>query len=101
MMVLIFLSLCFIARNLFHVLEVGKVGKLDNSLDMINFFTGAENLPLIQFNLSKDIAEIIKGYEERNKIKVDFLNSAFKEIKFCGLMFVLTVLFIVIDTIIK
>lgn len=101
LMVLIFLSLCVIARNLFHVLEVGKVGKLDNGLNMINFFTGAENLPLIQFNLSKDIAEIIKGYEERNRIKVDYLNSAFKEIKFCGLMFVLTVILIVFDTIIK
>lgn len=101
LMVLIFLSLCVIARNLFHVLEVGEVGKLDNSQDMINFFTGADNLPLIQFNLSKDIAEIIRRYEKRNKIKVDYLNSAFKEIKFCGLMFVLTVILIVFDTIIK
>lgn len=96
LMVLVFLSLSNIARNLFHVLEVSEVEKLGNNKDMVNFFT-QNDLETIHYNLSNDLASVIKTYEERNTIKVNYLNKAFKEIKFCGLMFVITVLLIIAD----
>lgn len=96
LMVLIFLSLSSIARNLFHVMEVSKVEKLANDKDMVVFFTQNE-LVTIYYNLSNDLANVIKAYEDRNIVKVEYLNKAFKEIKFCGLMFVLTVIFIIVD----
>ncbi|WP_277561393.1 hypothetical protein [Acinetobacter beijerinckii] len=99
LMVLVFLSLSSIARNLFHVLEVSKVGKLENNQKMINYFTQNE-LTTIYYYLSIDMAEVIKTYEDRNEIKVNYLNKAFKEIKSCGLMFVLTVLLIIVDILI-
>lgn len=94
---IVFISLCCIARNLFLVMEVGNVGKLDNSEEMVKFFSQNE-LTSIYYNLSKDLSGVIQKYEERNDIKVDYLKRAFKEIKFCGLMFVLTVILIIIDT---
>lgn len=97
LIVLIFISLCCIARYLFHVLEVGNVGKLDNTERIVSYFTQNE-LVTIYYNLSQDLSTAIKMYEDRNEIKVSYLKSAFKEIKFCGLMFVLTVLLIIIDT---
>lgn len=97
---LIFISLCTIARNLFQVMEVSKVGKLENNQQMINFFTQNE-ITTIYYNLSMDLASIIKIYEDRNAEKVEYLNKAFKEIKFCGLMFILTVLLIVISTLVS
>lgn len=99
LMVLVFLSLSSIARNLFHVLEVSKVGKLENNKNMVNYFTQNE-LTTIYYYLSIDMAEIIQTYEDRNAIKVEYLNKAFGEIKFCGLMFVLTVLLIIVDILI-
>jgi len=99
LMIFVFLSLSSIARNLFHVLEVSKVGKLENNKDMVNYFTQNE-LPTIYYYLSIDMAEVIKTYEDRNTIKVNYLNKAFMEIKFCGLMFVLTVLLIIVDILI-
>lgn len=97
---LIFISLCSIARNLFQVLEVSKVGKLENNQQMIDFFTQNE-LTTIYYNLSKDISKAIKMYEDKNSEKVEYLNKAFKEIKFCGLMFILTVLLIIISVLVK
>lgn len=99
LMVFVFLSLSSIARNLFHVLEVSKVGKLENNKDMVNYFTQNE-LTTIYYYLSIDMAGVIKTYEDRNSIKVNYLNKAFIEIKFCGLMFVLTVLLIIVDILI-
>ncbi|MFW2080461.1 hypothetical protein ACNPQK_05670 [Acinetobacter guillouiae] len=94
---IVFASLCCIARFLFHVIEVSNVGKLDNSEEMVKFFTQNDLVP-IYYHLSNDLAIAIKMYESRNEIKVDYLKRAFKEIKFCGLMFVLTVILIIIDT---
>jgi hypothetical protein len=88
-----------IARNLFHVLEVSKVGKLENNKNMVHYFTQNE-LTTIYYYLSIDMAEIIQTYEDRNAIKVEYLNKSFGEIKFCGLMFVLTVLLIIVDILI-
>lgn len=99
LMVLVFLSLSSIARNLFHVLEVSKVGKLENNKNMVHYFTQNE-LTTIYYYLSIDMAEIIQTYEDRNTIKVEYLNKAFGEIKSCGLMFVLTVLLIIVDILI-
>lgn len=98
-MVLIFLSLSCIARNLFHVMRVSRVEKLANDKDMVVFFTQNE-LVTIYYNLSNDLANVIKTYEDRNIVKVEYLNKAFKEIKFCGLMFILTVLLIIVDILI-
>ncbi|EKU57413.1 hypothetical protein ACINWC323_3620 [Acinetobacter sp. WC-323] len=81
-------------------MEVSKVGKLENNQQMIDFFTQNE-IATIYYNLSMDLASIIKIYEDRNAEKVEYLNKAFKEIKFCGLMFILTVLLIVISTLVK
>ena len=57
-------------------------------------------LTTIYYYLSIDMAEIIQTYEDRNAIKVEYLNKAFGEIKSCGLMFVLTVLLIIVDILI-
>ncbi|MBU0384100.1 hypothetical protein KN515_21230, partial [Acinetobacter baumannii] len=76
-----------------------KVGKLENNKDMVNYFTQNE-LATIYYYLSIDMAGVIKTYEDRNSIEVNYLNKAFKEIKFCGLMFVLTVLLIIVDILI-
>lgn len=100
LMVLVFLSLSSIARNLFHVLQVSKVGKLENNQNMVDYFTQNE-LTTIYYYLSIDMAEIIRTYEERNAIKVNYLNKAFAEIKFCGLMFIITVLLIIVDILIS
>lgn len=99
LIVLIFISLCCIARFLFHVVEVSEVGRLQSDKGMIDLFT-LNDLPVTQYNLAKDISEIIKMYDARNCIKVSFLKKAFKEIKFSGLLLVITVLLIVFDTII-
>lgn len=93
---LIFISLCAIARNLFQVMEVSKVGKLENNQKMIDFFTQYD-LSTVYYNLSVDLAKVIKIYEDKNTEKVDYLNKAFKEIKFCGLMFLITVLLIILS----
>lgn len=98
MIVLIFISLSCIARFLFHVVEVSEVGRLQSDKGMIDLFT-SNDLPVIQFNLAKDISEIIKMYDARNRIKVAFLKKAFIEIKFSGLLLVITVLLIILDTI--
>lgn len=93
---LIFISLCAIARNLFQVMEVSKVGKLENNQEMIDFFTQYE-LSVVYYNLSVDLAKVIKIYEDKNAEKVNYLNKAFKEIKFCGLMFLTSVLLIILS----
>lgn len=99
LIVVFFISLCCIARFLFHVVEVSEVGRLQSDDEMIKLFTN-NDLPVIQFNLARDISGIIKTYDARNRIKVAYLKKAFKEIKFSGILLVITVLLIVIDTII-
>lgn len=98
LMLATFISLCCIARFLFHVVEVGNVGKLDTSEEMIKLFA-TQDLPVVQYNLSKDLSKIIEMYEINNSNKIDYLKKAFKEIKFCGLLLVLTVILIIIDSI--
>ncbi|ENU19536.1 hypothetical protein F994_02396 [Acinetobacter bohemicus ANC 3994] len=99
LIVLIFISLCCIARFLFHVVEVSEVGRLKSDSEMINFFI-QNDLPTVQYNLAKDLTQAIQMYDARNRIKVNYLKNAFKEIKFCGLLLVLTVILIVIDTLV-
>lgn len=99
MIVLIFISLSCIARFLFHAIEVSEVGRLQSDKDMIDLFT-SNDLPVIHFNLAKDISGIIKTYDMRNRIKVKFLKKAFNEIKFSGLLLVITVLLIIVDNIV-
>lgn len=98
LMLVTFISLCCIARFLFHVVEVGSVGKLDTGEKMIKLFA-THDLPVIQYNLSTDLSKIIKMYESNNSNKIDYLRKAFKEIKFCGLLLVLTVILIIVDSI--
>ena len=98
LMLITFVSLCCIARFLFHVVEVGSVGKLDTGEEMIKLFA-TKDLPVVQYNLAKDLSKVIKMYEENNSNKIDYLKRAFGEIKFCGLLLVLTVILIIIDSI--
>lgn len=92
-----FCSLCNIARNLFYVIRVETVGKLDTSIDAINLFVH-HDLSHVYYNQSKKISEIIDLYEEGCATKVIFLKKAFEEIKTCGILFILTVIFIIIDS---
>lgn len=78
LMLATFISLCCIARFLFHVVEVGNVGKLDTSEEMIKLFA-TQDLPVVQYNLSKDLSKIIEMYEINNSNKIDYLKKAFKE----------------------
>lgn len=98
MIVLVFISLSCVARFLFHVVEVSEVGRLQSDKAMINLFT-SNDLPVVHFNLARDISDIIKTYDARNRVKVAFLKKAFNEIKFSGLLLVITVLLIILDAI--
>lgn len=97
--VLIFVSLSCVARFLFHAIEVSEVGRLQTDEHMIDFFVKNE-LTTVQYNLAKDISRTIKIYDDKNKIKVSYLKRAFVEIKFSGLLLVITVILIVLDSIV-
>lgn len=98
LIILTFLSLCSIARFLFQVLKVESVGKLDTSKDTLKLFVD-HKIEHVYYNLSKRIVEVVDLYEAGCSVKVDYLKRAFSEIKFCGLLFILTVILIIIDSI--
>ncbi|WP_284115679.1 hypothetical protein [Acinetobacter pittii] len=98
LIILNFFSLCAIARFLFQAIRVESVAKLDTGLETVRLFVEHE-LPHVYYNLSKRIVEVIDLYEEGCKIKVGYLKRAFSEIKFCGIMFIITVILIIIDSI--
>lgn len=90
--------MCSIARFLFQVLKVESVGKLDTSKDTLKLFVD-HKIEHVYYNLSKRIVEVVDLYEAGCSVKVDYLKRAFSEIKFCGLLFILTVILIIIDSI--
>ncbi|EPF72573.1 hypothetical protein GCM10025882_31990 [Acinetobacter gyllenbergii] len=98
LIVLTFFSLCSIARFLFQALRVESVAKLDTGIETVKLFVEHE-ISHVYYNLSKKIVEVIDLYEAGCLIKVDYLKRAFSEIKFCGIMFILTVILIIIDSI--
>ncbi len=97
LIILTFFSLCVIARFLFQAIRIETVAKLDTSLETVNLFVHHE-LTHVYYNLSKRMIEVIDKYEEGCKVKVDFLKRAFSEIKSCGILFILTVILIIIDS---
>ncbi|ENW20950.1 hypothetical protein [Acinetobacter haemolyticus] len=97
LIILTFISLCVIARFLFQAIRIETVAKLDTSLETVNLFVH-HDLSLVYYNLSKRMVEVIDKYEEGCKVKVDFLKRAFNEIKSCGILFILTVILIIIDS---
>ncbi|OTU28365.1 hypothetical protein CAT59_07340 [Acinetobacter pittii] len=97
LIILNFFSLSAIARFLFQAIRVESVAKLDTGEQTIKLFVEHE-LSHVYFNLSKRIIEVIELYEIGCKVKVVYLKRAFSEIKFCGIMFILTVILIVIDS---
>lgn len=98
--VLSVLSLICIARFLFMCLRVNEVEKLSSKISMVDYWLDHPR-EAIYYELSKQLSGIIDKYDSANSTKVENLNKAFKEIKFCGLLLFISVILIVLDVIIK
>ena len=93
-------SLITIARFLFLCLRVNEVEKLSSKLEMVEYWLDNPK-ESVYYELSKQLSGIIDKYDSANEFKVQNLNKAFDEIKFCGLLLLGSVILIAIEVIIK
>ena len=94
------ISLIVISRFLFICLKVNEVEKLSSKISMVEYWLDNPK-STIYYELSKQLSGIIDKYDSANSAKVKNLIKAFNEIKFCGLLLLVSVLLIVIEVILK
>lgn len=82
-------------RYIFNCISLNQVARMPNEqpiVDWVNENTRAG----VYLGLVSNYQECIKVYEEHNKIRTENLNNAFKEIKFSGLVFGISLLYLII-----
>lgn len=94
------LSLIVISRFLFLCLKINEVEKLSSKIEMVEYWLNHPK-EAVYYELSKQLSGIIGKYDAANEFKVKNLNKAFEEIKFCGLLLLVSVILIAIEVILK